>query len=293
MADADRTRRAEADRAAVERLRAEILVLDEVLTMSAHMAAATGSAPWQHRYRENEPRLRVALARGQELAPDPAGTVATAQANEALVAMEERALSLAGAGKLQAASDVLMSRAYVERKAAFAQGIAYLVQRLDAAREASAASQQLVSRVMLAVGLVGLFGVIGAWLVAFRAVRAWRSEVEHLQADLSGTRAALLEANENLEGQVAERSRLAEARAEEVERLAHELVAVEALERQKLARILHDHLQQLLVGALFGEAAAFQRKHPVGVFDGAQPVCDHERRATLHQALQRFLHLTL
>ncbi len=55
--------------------------------------------------------------------------------------------------------------------------------------------------------------------------------------------------NETLEQRVAERTRLAEQRALQVRALARELAEVEQRERRRLAEILHDHLQQLLVGA--------------------------------------------
>ncbi len=44
----------------------------------------------------------------------------------------------------------------------------------------------------------------------------------------------------------------AEGRAEQLQALATELVHTEQRERRRLAQILHDHLQQLLVGAKFG-----------------------------------------
>jgi PAS domain S-box-containing protein len=54
---------------------------------------------------------------------------------------------------------------------------------------------------------------------------------------------------EQLEAHVENRSRLAERRAEQLRRLALELNRIEQRERQRLARILHDDLQQLLVAA--------------------------------------------
>ena len=41
----------------VEELRGIIVHLDEVLTMSARMAAATGDIKWEKRYRKFEPKL--------------------------------------------------------------------------------------------------------------------------------------------------------------------------------------------------------------------------------------------
>ena len=55
--------------------------------------------------------------------------------------------------------------------------------------------------------------------------------------------------NETLETQVAERTSVAERRAEDLRRLAIELTDVEHRERKRLARLLHDDLQQLLLAA--------------------------------------------
>lgn len=55
--------------------------------------------------------------------------------------------------------------------------------------------------------------------------------------------------NESLERRVAERSALAEYRAEQLQKLTLELTLAEQRERQRLAMVLHDGLQQILVGA--------------------------------------------
>jgi PAS domain S-box-containing protein len=55
--------------------------------------------------------------------------------------------------------------------------------------------------------------------------------------------------NESLERQIAERTLVAEQRAAQLRALAAELTQTEQRERRRLAQILHDHLQQLLVAA--------------------------------------------
>jgi len=61
--------------------------------------------------------------------------------------------------------------------------------------------------------------------------------------------AALRQLNETLEQRVAERSRLAEARARQLQALAVELIEAEERERRQLSQLLHDDLQQLLAAA--------------------------------------------
>lgn len=58
--------------------------------------------------------------------------------------------------------------------------------------------------------------------------------------------------NATLEERVAERTSELEHRARQLQRLASQLTQAEQSERRRLAGVLHDHLQQLLVGAKFG-----------------------------------------
>ncbi len=57
--------------------------------------------------------------------------------------------------------------------------------------------------------------------------------------------------NQTLEQRVTERTALAERRADQLRNLASELARSEQRERERLARVLHDNLQQLLVAAKF------------------------------------------
>lgn len=57
--------------------------------------------------------------------------------------------------------------------------------------------------------------------------------------------------NQTLEVRVAERTAEASSRAEQLQALAAQLTNAEQKERERLASVLHDHLQQLLVGTKF------------------------------------------
>ncbi|MEW6750083.1 MAG: PAS domain-containing protein, partial [Candidatus Latescibacterota bacterium] len=73
---------------------------------------------------------------------------------------------------------------------------------------------------------------------------------------------ALRRLNTELEERVRQRTALLEVRAEQLTHLASQLTLAEQRERRRLASLLHDHLQQLLVGANFGLEVLSRRIGP-------------------------------
>jgi PAS domain S-box-containing protein len=68
------------------------------------------------------------------------------------------------------------------------------------------------------------------------------TEIKQIQAELEKSKI-------ELEKKVAERTRLAEARAKQLQALAVELIEAEERERRRVAELLHDDLQQILAAA--------------------------------------------
>ena len=89
---------------------------------------------------------------------------------------------------------------------------------------------------------------------------------------------SLREMNQELERRVNERTAEALARASQLQALAAELTQVEERERRRLAQILHDHLQQFLVGAKMRAALISRRA-------AADPAL-HRDLARLNELLQ-------
>ena len=65
----------------LEELRGTIIQLDEVLTMSVRMAAATGDLMWEQRYRRYEPQLDAAISEAIERAPHASNGDAAARSS--------------------------------------------------------------------------------------------------------------------------------------------------------------------------------------------------------------------
>jgi DNA-binding NarL/FixJ family response regulator len=79
----------------------------------------------------------------------------------------------------------------------------------------------------------------------------------------SRTEEALRQANISLEHKVRERTAELAARAAQLRALAGELTLSEQRERRRMAKVLHDHLQQLLVGAKFRTAILGRKAEPL------------------------------
>jgi two-component system, sensor histidine kinase and response regulator len=158
----------------VGELRGVILRLDEVLTGSARMAAATGDVRWEARYRQFEPELDAAIKETMAAVPGDtaiAGSAETDAANAKLVAMENRAFALVRDRRAEDARAVLFAPAYEEQKAVYADGMTAMLADVRARADRSvrlAKERALLSTAGAAVLLALSFG---AWVVVILSLR--------------------------------------------------------------------------------------------------------------------------
>ena len=155
----------------VAELRGTFAYLDEWLTMSARMAAASGEARWVARYEEARPQLAAAIAEAAALAtPEVSAALAetTNEASHGLIDMERASFARAAAGDREGARALLDSPEFSYLQAVYASGIEAFGQDLETL--AAARSRTLNDRawvemsglMALAVLLVaGAFGVHG------------------------------------------------------------------------------------------------------------------------------------
>ncbi|MCG8491290.1 MAG: ATP-binding protein [Sneathiellales bacterium] len=161
----------------VSHLQGEIIHLDEVLTMSARMAAQTGDAIWEQRYRKYEPELGKAIEAASALVPEThanESVLATNSANEILVEIEEKAFSHVREGNVLEASELLSSPLYENNKRIYARGMEVFNQVLQEAL-ANADQQRLKSQYLQillasAIAIILLF----SWGCAFILLKRWR-----------------------------------------------------------------------------------------------------------------------
>ena len=164
----------------MEELRGQILLMDEILTMSVRMAAATSEPQWEARYLRFEPQLEATLQEAMRLAPRWAGSQAARQtdlANTKLVAMEKRAFALVRQAQ-PAAARVLLERAeYEANKTAFAGGMIEIGRRLKQMALLAQEKQRAALRWSVILTAVSAPLLLLSWGWAWRAVRRWRTAV--------------------------------------------------------------------------------------------------------------------
>lgn len=150
-------------------LSSRIIYYDEVLTMSARMAAVTGDLAWNARYEDFAPQLDGAIKRLISIADDTATLdliQATNQANLALVEIETKALEMAKDGKLDQAKILMFSPEYEIHKRKYALAINEFRNRIE--------SESRVRQAQMVIG--GLIGIL-LFIILVTWVRALKSRI--------------------------------------------------------------------------------------------------------------------
>jgi PAS domain S-box-containing protein len=178
-----------------------ILRLDEVLTMSARMAAATGDPRWEQRYRRYDPQLDAAIAEAKALVPGGSSIAAIAgtdAANVKLVAMENRAFALVRAGHLNDAHAVLSSPAYETQKVLYSTGLDQVLKEQQKRLDGALVQARQRATLSLAACVALLLFSIATWIVVIGRLRGMQGELElritERTAELSAANVELLAA---------------------------------------------------------------------------------------------------
>lgn len=108
--------------------------------MSARLAVSTGNPQWKNRYVHHKTLLNDAIEEAKLIFPDHTnrrGAEQTAQANVALISMEERAFKLIEDGQKDQAMALLMSEEYAQKKKVYARGMTTFSEGLQNVVQAS------------------------------------------------------------------------------------------------------------------------------------------------------------
>lgn len=221
----------------LKELAGRIVHLDEVRTMSARMAAATGAAEWEERYRESEPKLGASVQAAAELMPEVYSEEAVRRMDEAhlqLAAMENESFALVRQEKLWEARAILFGIEYETQKEIYANGIQEFVRLLELNLNKILDQQQ--KKLFLAVPLLaGSFLVtLIAWLIVIRLFRQRGSALEALVQRMMEQARQLKELNLTLDRRVENRTQ--EVKAQRSAALNMMADAVEARRRAEEAQ---------------------------------------------------------
>ena len=185
----------------LQKLAGEIVHLDEVLTMSARMAASTGSLEWEQRYVIFEPKLDQAIKRAIELAPEAYANqpAATDEANIKLVNMEHKSFDLVRQGKQQEALELLFSPEYERQKQIYAEGINQTIAALETRIESNL---NYYRRNLFMSGLFSLLSfpiLLLAWSTILRLINWYVRQKKQAEITLRAAKLQLEKNNKSLE----------------------------------------------------------------------------------------------
>jgi signal transduction histidine kinase len=176
--------------------------LDEVLTMSAMMAASTGDPMWEARYREFEPKLDLAIRELIANAPDASilGTSKELDAtNRALVALEHRAFELVRANDAAAASAIMFGAEYRENKQRYAAELRNIMAAMTVAMNKEMGAHVRNAALKVAISALCLVLALVAWGRAVSKLRAKKRGLADALERSERDHAALAEAHQQLE----------------------------------------------------------------------------------------------
>jgi methyl-accepting chemotaxis protein PixJ len=188
------------DQFTLEKLSGKIVHLDEVLTMSARMAASTGDLSWEKRYNQYVPELDQAIKTTLAKVPESIQTEAakTDDANAKLVEMETQAFALVQQGKAREAAQILSGEAYKTQKAIYAEGNSRVLKQIEQFIQKQLTEYQDQLRVSIVTAAIILPVVLAAWLLVLTAVQAYIRERVTSQAKLEASRSELIALADNL-----------------------------------------------------------------------------------------------
>lgn len=144
----------------LQQLSDEIIYLDEVLTMSARMAAATGDLVWIERYESHVGQLDIAINRAIEYVP---AIQETNEANVKLVEIEMLAFDLIQQNQREQALELLLNADYATQKNIYIQGITQNLKQIELNLQQALNQYQTRSLALALTGIITLSIVIIGW----------------------------------------------------------------------------------------------------------------------------------
>ncbi|MDO8206815.1 MAG: ATP-binding protein [Gallionella sp.] len=197
-----------------------IMLFDEVLTMSARMAAVTGDFSYEKRYDQFDPKLTREIDEVRAILPQEnivPFISETDDANNALVKLERQAFALTHQGLRQEATALLSSDEYLRLKKIYADGMEKTVNAATSLVESEDKHLDSLSLWSAVASTLSILVLLATWFFAARSARSWAAERRESEAMLRRARdelevrveqrtADLSDANEQLRLEITERT---------------------------------------------------------------------------------------
>lgn len=164
-----------------------IMLYDEILTMSARMAAATGDFSYEQRYEHFDAQLTQELKSFRNtLASNSMQTYAaeTGAANDELVETEKRSFELVHQGNLAEAMSLLNTSNYLAAKSVYAKGMEKSIQGANEVIEADRGRLEQFFLNLIAANIASVLVIFSVWFFAARSARNWIALQKQAEAAL-------------------------------------------------------------------------------------------------------------
>ena len=160
---------------------AQIKLYDEILTMSARMAAATGDQTYIRRYNFYDPRLAALFKETEKSLTNKHAKehiIRASKANVRLVAMERKAFALIENGKRAEALALISGADYDRQKFVYSN---QTVEAVADSKRGIAQSTARETRIVVVLFLGIALSIVLAWSIAIRAVIATRNKDQQIK----------------------------------------------------------------------------------------------------------------
>lgn len=205
----------------------EIAHYDEVLTMSARMAASTGDLVWLQRYEKYVPLLDEAIAQTLDNVPEEIRVEAskTDKANQRLIEIEDQALGLVKANKVNEAQTLLSGNEYELLKAQYSEGNRQVTKRIESFidEQLEVYQNQLQASIGFA-GLVALPILLVGWILVLTAVRDYIRDKQESQDKVNQSQLEQLVLNSQLQEEIESRKQQEEEILRDNDQLQEDII---------------------------------------------------------------------
>ena len=168
-------------------LQGQILVLDEILTMSAKKATVYTRPQWEQDYNLAATMLDSTIAEAIELSKNLTIENAisqTSEANDKLIELEERAFRLSKQGKKNQARDLLNNSEYLTNKQIYSDGMELFSRSLDEQIEQISENETDLLRNEILLIIAACILLILSWIIVWWSISSWKTKLTEKNAEL-------------------------------------------------------------------------------------------------------------